>query len=47
MHRPIRSSIASANLFVPVIPRGVQVDVQVAKEDGGVPLGALVPGLVD
>ncbi len=35
------------NLFVSVVPWGTQVDVQVAKKEGGVPRGALVPGLDD
>ena len=35
------------NLFVSVVPWGAHVDVQVAKKEGGVPRGALVPGLDD
>ncbi len=35
------------NLFVSVVPWGVQVDVQVAKKEGDVPRGALIPGLDD
>jgi hypothetical protein len=36
-----------SNLFVSVVPWGAQVDIQVAKKEGGVPRGALVPGLDD
>jgi hypothetical protein len=33
------------DLFVSVVPRGAQVDVQITKEEGGVPCRALAPGL--
>jgi hypothetical protein len=35
------------NLFVSVVPWGAQVDVQITKEEGGVPFRALAPGLHD
>ena len=35
------------NLLVSVVPRGAQVDVQIAKEEEGVSCRALVPGLYD
>ena len=35
------------DLFVSVVPRGAQVDVQITKEEGGVPFRALASGLQD
>jgi hypothetical protein len=35
------------NRLVSYVPWGAEVDVQAAKEDGGVPSWALVPDLLD
>ena len=36
-----------SNLLVSLVPWGAEVNVQVAKEDGGMPAWAFVPGLLD